>query len=149
MNNSTSSQRYTLPSGRHDRVPAGVRRVRSPSYGQGASPLLVFLHGSGESGDGSADALALQAQQAIPRHIANDGWPDERPFVVLAPQHDDTADGSDYEHCDDGAFPGSCFNTTWHDLGHPSEAGCFTPDEVRDFITYAVSAYDVDPSGCP
>ena len=146
MNNSTSSQRYTLRPAGTTGSTLGYAEYLPPSYGQAPSPLLVFLHGSGESGDGSADALALQAQQAIPRHIANDGWPDERPFAVLAPQHEDTADGSDYEHCDELAFPGSCFNMTWHDLGHPSEAGCFTPDEVRDFITYAVSAYDVDRS---
>ena len=146
MDNSTSSQRYTLHPAGTTSSSLGYAEYVPPSYGDHPSPLLVFLHGSGESGDGSADALSLQAEQAIPRHIANDGWPDERPFVVLAPQHEDTADGSDYEHCDDVAFPGSCFNMTWHDLGHPSEAGCFTPDEVRDFITYAVGAYDVDPS---
>ena len=89
MDNSTSSQRYTLrPDGTTD-SPLGYAEYLPPSYGQAPSPLLVFLHGSGESGDGSADALALQAEQAIPRHIANDGWPDERPFVVLAPQHED------------------------------------------------------------
>ena len=31
------------------------------------------------------------ASQAIPRYIVNDGWPDNRPFVVLAPQHEDAA----------------------------------------------------------
>ena len=91
MNNSTSSQRYTLRPAGTTGSPLGYAEYLPPSYGDDPSPLLVFLHGSGESGDGSADALALQAEQAIPRHIANDGWPDERPFVVLAPQHDDTA----------------------------------------------------------
>ena len=147
MNNSTSSQRYTLHPDGSTASPLGYAEYLPPSYGDAPSPLLVFLHGSGESGDGSADALALQAEQAIPRHIANDGWPDERPFVVLAPQHEDIGGGSDYEHCDEVAFPGSCFMTTWHDRGHLStEAPCFTPDEVRDFITYAVGTYDVDPS---
>ena len=146
-NNSTSSQRYTLhPDGTTD-SPLGYAEYVPPSYGQAPSPLLVFLHGSGESGDGSADALALLAETAIPRHIANDGWPDERPFVILAPQHEDIGGGSDYQHCDNVAFPGSCFLTTWHDRGHLSaEAPCFTPDEVRDFISYAVDAYDVDPA---
>ncbi len=147
MNNSTSSQRYTLRPAGTTGSPLGYAEYLPASYGQAPSPLLVFLHGAGESGDGSADALALQAEQAIPRHIANDGWPDERPFVVLAPQHDDIGGGTGYEHCDDVAFPGSCFLTTWHDRGHLSaEAPCFTPDEVRDFITYAVGTYDVDPT---
>ena len=110
MTNSTSSQRYTLRPAGTTGSPLGYVEYVPPSYGDDPSPLLVFLHGSGEGGDGSADALAVQAEQAIPRHIAYDGWPDERPFVVLAPQHDDTADGSDYEHCDAVAFPGSCFN---------------------------------------
>jgi len=147
MGNSTSSQRYTLRPAGSTESPLGYVEYVPPTYGQAPSPLLVFLHGSGESGDGSADALAVQAEQAIPRHIANDGWPDERPFVVLAPQHDDVGGGPGYEHCDGVAFPGSCFLSTWHDRGHLSaEAPCFTPDEVRDFITYAVGAYDVDPS---
>ena len=147
MDNSTSSQRYTLHPDGSTGSPLGYAEYLPPSYEETPSPLLVFLHGAGESGDGSADALALQATQAIPRHIANDGWPDERPFVVLAPQHEDIGGGSDYEHCDEVAFPGSCFMTTWHDRGHLSaEAGCFTPDEVRDFIAYAVATYDVDPS---
>ena len=149
MNNSTSSQRYTLRPTGTTASPLGYVEYVPPSYGQGPSPLLVFLHGSGEGGDGSAEALALQAEQAIPRHIANDGWPDDRPFVVLAPQHEEPAggDGTGYEHCDGVAFPGSCFLTTWHDRGHRStEAPCFTPDEVRDFIAYAVAEYDVDPT---
>ena len=147
INTSTSSQRYSLHPDGSTGSPLGYAAYLPPSYSAEPSPLLVFLHGSGESGDGSPDDLELLALQAIPRYIATNGWPDERPFVVLAPQHDDTAQGSDYEHCDDVAFPGSCFNTTWHDLGHPSEAaGCFTPDEVHNFIAYAVTAYDVDPS---
>ncbi|MEO6413913.1 MAG: hypothetical protein ABIO48_15095 [Pedococcus sp.] len=146
-NNSTSSQRYTLRPAGTTGSPLGYAEYLPAPYGQAPSPLLVFLHGAGESGDGSADALALQAEQAIPRHIANDGWPDERPFVVLAPQHDDIGGGTAYEHCDDVAFPGSCFLTTWHDRGHLSaEAPCFTPDEVRDFIAYAVAEYDIDPA---
>lgn len=146
MDNSTSSQRYTLRPDGSTESPLGYAEYLPPSYGAAPSPLLVFLHGSGESGDGSADALALQAAQAIPRHIANDGWPDERPFVVLAPQHEDTGVESGYEHCFDAVFPGSCFSTTWHELGHPEEAGCFTPGEVHDFIAYAVATYDVDAS---
>jgi len=146
MNNSTSSQRYTLHPEDSTESPLGYAEYLPPSYGDAPSPLLVFLHGAGESGDGSADALALLALTAIPRHLVNDGWPDERPFVVLAPQHEDTGVASDYEPCFDAALPGSCFMTTWHELGHPEEAACFTPDEVRDFIAYAVATYDVDPA---
>lgn len=147
MDNSTSSQRYTLHPDGSTESPLGYAAYTPPSYGQGPTPLLVFVHGAGESGDGSADALARLALQAIPRYIANDGWPDTRPFVVLAPQHEDTAQESDYEHCFDVAFPASCFLTTQHDLGNPTPGSpCATPDELRDFITYAVNAYNVDPA---
>ena len=33
-----------------------------------------------------------------------------------------------------------------HDLDHASPAFCTTPDEVHDFIEYAVDHYNVDPS---
>src|SRR5689334_6105523 len=33
-----------------------------------------------------------------------------------------------------------------HDLGNPTPGSvCFTPDEVHDFISYAIGAYDIDP----
>ena len=147
MNNSTSSQRYTLRPAGTTESPLGYVEYVPPSYGQAPSPLLVFLHGSGESGDGSADALALQADQAIPRYIANDGWPDSRPFVVLAPQHEETSQAADYGHCDNVDFPGSCLTATQHDLGNPDDNSfCITPTQVHDFIAYAVANYNVDPA---
>ena len=33
-----------------------------------------------------------------------------------------------------------------HDRNHASPAFCTTPDEVHDFITYAVAHYNVDPT---
>ena len=148
MDNSTSSQRYTLRPAGTTESPLGYAEYLPPSYGQAPSPLLVFLHGSGESGDGSADALALQAEQAIPRHIANDGWPDERPFVVLAPQHDDTGRGQRLRALRRRRLPRLMLHD---DAARPAvtpapRPSCFTPDEVRDFIAYAVAAYDVDPA---
>jgi poly(3-hydroxybutyrate) depolymerase len=147
LNNSTSSQRYALRPVGTTASPLGYAEYLPPSYGQAPSPLLVFLHGAGEGGDGSADALARQTAQAIPRHIANDGWPDARPFVVLAPQHDGNLDDSAYQHCFDLPFDGSCLMRTQHDLGHPRTGSfCATPNEVHDFIAYAVAKYNVDPS---
>jgi predicted peptidase len=56
-------------------------------YGDGtARPLLVFLHGTGEAGNGSVDSLRAVLRLGIPRLIADGGWPAERPFVVLMPQ---------------------------------------------------------------
>jgi poly(3-hydroxybutyrate) depolymerase len=144
---STSSQRYSMHPAGSTASPLGYAAYLPPSYGGSPSPLLVFLHGSGESGDGSADALTVMDNQAIPRYIANNGWPDSRPFVVLAPQHEETSQATDYGHCDTVDFPGSCLMATQHDLGSPDDNSfCITPTQVHDFIAYAVSAYDVDPS---
>jgi predicted esterase len=117
---SDSSDRYTVHPEGTTASPLGYVEYLPPDYADaGASPLLVFLHGFGENGDGSAEQLDLLTATAIPSFIAFDGWPAERPFVVLAPQH---------EFPDESAPP------------------CFTPDEIRSFLTYAVATYDIDPS---
>src|SRR4029077_7743639 len=128
--------------------PMGYAEYLPPQYGQtGPSPLLVFLHGSGEGGDGSADQLQALAGAAIPSYIAHDAWPAERPFVVLAPQHSVSGDLSPYSVCEGIEFGASCAVTVQHDLGNPTPGSvCVTPQEVHDFIAYAVAAYDVDPN---
>ena len=145
---SDSSQRVTLHPAGTTNSPLGYGEYLPPDYdAAAASPLLVFLHGSGESGDGSAEQLQLLANTAIPAAIEFDGWPNDRPFVVLAPQHQQPTDFSAYEDCDQVPFSGSCYLTRQHELGNPSGGSvCFTPVEVHDFIAYAVDAYDVDPS---
>jgi poly(3-hydroxybutyrate) depolymerase len=145
---STSSQRVALhPAGPTD-SPLGYGEYLPPDYhDDGLSPLLVFLHGARESGDGSAEQLTHLAWNAIPRYIAYDGWPDDRPFVVLAPQHRVPDDTSAYSVCDGVPFGASCASTTQHKLDHPVDGSvCFTPDEIEDFLTYAVAEYDVDPA---
>jgi poly(3-hydroxybutyrate) depolymerase len=144
---STSSQRYTVHPVGTTAAALGYGEYLPPSYGGAPSPLVVFLHGSGESGDGSADALSVMAGQAVPKYIVNDGWPDNRPFVVLAPQHNASDANPAYMGCDGVEFPGSCYLTTQHNLGNPPDASvCFTPREVHDFIAYALSTYDIDPT---
>jgi predicted esterase len=146
---SDSSQRVTLHPAGTTQSPLGYGEYLPPDYGDaGKSPLLIFLHGSGESGDGSAEQLQNLANTAIPAYIEFNGWPNDRPFVVLAPQHNlTTPDPDPYAACDPDPFPGSCALTLQHDLGHPDPGSlCFTPDEVKGFIDYAVANYDVDPS---
>ena len=147
MGSTDSSQRYTLHPDGTTESPLGYAEYLPPSYQAGNSPLLVFLHGAGESGDGSAEHLNWLEHTAIPADIATDHWPAEQPFVILAPQHQDTSDQADYTECDGvEKYSGSCYLTRQHDLGHPTPGSlCVTPDEIHDFITYAVSAYDVDP----
>jgi poly(3-hydroxybutyrate) depolymerase len=85
-----------------------------PGYGDGTKrPLLVFMHGVGENGDGSLAQLQRLLMHGPPKIIRNNQWPAERPFIVLSVQH-------------------------------PGE-GCPSATEVRDFITFALASYDVDP----
>src|SRR5690606_9342484 len=58
-----------------------------PAYEQGSSPLLVFTHGAAWTGDGSEVALQEVLDVGPPNLIATDAWPNERPFIVLAPQN--------------------------------------------------------------
>lgn len=97
----------------------GYYEYLPPSYSaSGAkSPLLVAFNGYGENGDGTPGALAYLLYTGIPRFIDVGGWPTDRPLVVLAAQHVES--------------PG---------------LGCTTPDEVHDFIAYAVARYNVDPT---
>ncbi len=60
-----------------------------PDYDERGSarfPLLVFLHGRGESGDGGARELRHVLAHGPPRLIDEGRWPDGRPFIVLSPQ---------------------------------------------------------------
>jgi predicted peptidase len=145
---SDSSQYQTLrPIGSTD-SPAGYTEYLPPSYtSTGApSPLLLFFHGYGETGDGSPEAVERLLFAGIPKYINVDGWPTDRPFVVLAPQHVEEPPGFDFSSCDGATFGGSCNMQVQHDLGNVQPAFCTTPDEVHDFIDYAVAHYNVDPS---
>jgi predicted esterase len=115
---STSAGRLLKrPLGTVGGAPLGYLEYLPPDYGHGAaSPLLVALHGSGQSGPGTAASLGRLYQLGIPPLIRNNQWPDSRPFVVLAPQHDALA-----------------------------PAVCITPTELANFLSFAVAHYDVDP----
>jgi predicted esterase len=145
---SDSSQGYSLRPVGSTASPLGYTEYLPATYPEaGGSPLLVFLHGAGESGDGSAEQLGFMEWQGIPRFIANDGWPEDRPFVVLSPQHEIAGDVSWFDQCDGVEFPGSCGMGLQHDIGHPLPGSfCMTPTEVAAFIDYAVGAYQVDPN---
>jgi predicted peptidase len=144
---SGSAERLTARPAGTTASPLGYQEYLPPGYGEEPHPLLVFLHGVRASGDGSAAELENLLRTGIPRLIAEDAWPADRPFVVLAPQHDVPADDSIVDACADVENLGSCFAEMQHDLGHPRDASpCMTAGEARDFLTYAVDAYDVDPS---
>jgi predicted peptidase len=131
-------------------APLGFLEYLPPGYGDGeAVPLLVALHGFDGSGDGSSTDLQNLFETGIPQMIQNDDWPEDRPFVVLMPQHDSAlAVGMDepYSSCDDQTpWIGSCVMEVQHSVGSPAGGSlCMTPAELHDFIAWAISAYVVD-----
>ncbi len=148
----------TTGTGSHSRLTArpsgdtgaslGYYEYLPPDEGS-AMPLLVFLHGYDESGDGSAADLSRLLVTGIPRLIAEDRWPADRPFVVLAPQHLLPAPGTRdpaYLTCELRSHSGSCSMAVQHRKGNPpADSLCTTPEEIAGFLAFAVDRYDVDP----
>jgi predicted peptidase len=128
-------------------APAGYYEYLPPGYGDGTpKPLLIFLHGFGGNGDGSASQLNNLFDGGPPQLIHNGLWPSDRPFVVLAPQHPAPPDDPAYAPCDQATYEGSCVMMIQHKKGHPAGGTpCTTPAEVERFLTYAVAHYKVDP----
>lgn len=114
-----SSSRLTArPIGSVPDAPLGYLEYLPPGYGDGVMrPLLLYLHGSGESGDGSAEQLPRLANNAIPWLMTRDVWPADRPFIVLMPQHQEQ-------------------------LGSP----CMEPSEIARFLRFSLDHYDADRS---
>ena len=114
---STSHQRLRKrPLGSVEDAPLGYVEYLPPAYGRRDMPLLVALHGSGQSGAGDAQSLSQLYELGIPLLLRDGDWPDSLPFVVLAPQH------------------------TWQ-----APAVCITPDEIAAFLAFALDHYEVDP----
>lgn len=87
---STSSQRLTAkPVGTTDAA-LGYWEYLPENYGAEPLPLLVFTHGAGWMGDGSQSTLETTLKDKdwpLVSLIRDDRWPNQRPFVVLAPQN--------------------------------------------------------------
>ncbi len=81
-------------------------------------PLLVFLHGSEEYGDGSEAQLPKVLKNGIPTMIAAGEWPAELPFVVLMPQY------------------------SFAEANGP----CALNDEIESVIEWADRTYRIDPA---
>ena len=106
------------PLGTVDGAPLGYLEYLPPEYENAEPrPLLIALHGSGQSGAGDSASLAQLYEFGLPPLIRDNRWPDKRPFVVLAPQHQQV-------------FP----------------AACITPAEIDEFLTFALAHYRVDPT---
>jgi predicted peptidase len=126
----------------------GFYEYLPPSYSTAGarSPLLVALNGYGKNGDGTPGGLQNLLGTGIPRFIDVGGSPTGRPLVVLALQHVEEPPGFDFSPCDGVQWGGSCSMQLQHDRNSASPAFCTTPDEVHDFISYAVAHYNVDPA---
>lgn len=84
----SSSRHVARPAGTVPGTSSGYWEYVPPHYGNGDRyPLLVFWHGLGENGDGSLAALAKVPSNGPPRLVKEDLWPEDRPFIVLSPQH--------------------------------------------------------------
>lgn len=81
-------------------------------------PLLVFLHGSGEAGDGSETQLRQVLKNGIPSLIAAGEWPTALPFVVLMPQYSSAE----------------------------ANGPCALNDEIESVIAWAAETYRIDPA---
>lgn len=95
-------------------APLGYIEYAPPSVGDGTAPLLVFFHGSEESGDGDESSLSSLFATGIPRVLENNAWPEDRPFIVLMPQFGPTS-----SHCTDSG-------------------------QINDFLQFAIDYYPVD-----
>ncbi len=84
--NAASSRFTAHPIGSGD-ANLGYWEYLPPSYPENPAPLMVFTHGAAWTGDGSESALQELLDVGPPNLIANDAWPNERPFIVLAPQN--------------------------------------------------------------
>ena len=128
--------------------PLGYYEYLPPGDGSGAKkPLLIFLHGFGENGDGTSAQLPnVISNSGIAYYIANNGWAADRPFVVLAPQHN-FIESPEFPYPCDVPFGGSCLMQHQHDYGNPLPAGsaCWAPSEVHAFLDYALAHYKRRP----
>lgn len=100
-------------------APLGYLEYLPSGYDDGESrPLLVFLHGSGEAGDGSEAALRLVEKLGLPQLMAAGDWPEDQPFVVLSPQYGTEA----------------------------AEGDCDTAADIAEFLEFALQHYRIDAS---
>nr|HPM32500.1 PHB depolymerase family esterase [Chryseolinea sp.] len=85
-------------------------------------PLLIFLHGQGERGDGTNSLTVLNKvlNTGIPKLIKDKKWNPTNPMLVVSPQY---------------------FDAT----GVPTNWGGGNPEVLKEFIKYMIDHYRVDP----
>ncbi|MCF6262198.1 MAG: hypothetical protein L3J24_01185 [Xanthomonadales bacterium] len=85
--NNTPSDRHTAMALGSTGAGQGYYEYLPPGYelGEQEYPLLLFIHGLGENGDGDSQLDRVLAN-GPPRLINNNSWNESLPFVVLSPQ---------------------------------------------------------------
>ena len=128
--------------------PMGFYEYLPPSYQAAGSksPLLLAFNGYGENGDGTAAGLTTLLGTGIPavhRHRRMADRPPARGPCAAARRGATRVRLLPVRRRRMG---GSCSMQLQHDRNNASPAFCTTPDEIHDFITYAVAHYNVDPA---
>ncbi|MFO0665394.1 MAG: hypothetical protein U0174_15675 [Polyangiaceae bacterium] len=83
-----SSRQRQVPKSSATAPPNGYVEYLPRCYSaQKPVPLMVFWHGLGENGSGEANELGKVLANGPPKLIAANKWADDRPFIVLSPQH--------------------------------------------------------------
>lgn len=132
--------------GRTD-APLGYWEYLPPAYGDEPAPLLIALHGSNGPIQGHPSLDYAMGGDNLPDLIQSDEWPEDRPFVVLAPLHVVIGDRETFGAACKNPMDATCAFQFEHDIEHDvPHPLCHTPDEVHDFIAFAVEEYDVDPA---
>ena len=122
---SNSPTAYDVPQQRHIKWPIGTKYSEQGFWEylpreyetRENSPLIVFLHGLGENGNGNDIDLNKILNHGPPTLINQNTWlTDQNPtgdvFIVLSPQN--------------------------------SKGDCHQPDDVHEFLTWAIDEYNVD-----
>jgi pimeloyl-ACP methyl ester carboxylesterase len=79
-------QRWWATLKRRTRQPTLPYLISLPRRSTALSPMILFLHGSGECGDGGPELARVQAT-GLPRRLnTREGLPADFPFIVLMPQ---------------------------------------------------------------
>ncbi len=125
----------------------GYDEYLPPSYTPNGpkSPLLLFFNGSGENGDGTR-RLSTNCSWPASRSTSTSaaGTPPDR--SSCSPCSTSRSLASTSRRARRSPWGGSCGMQLLHDRGNVQPAPCTLPDEVRDFIGYALANYNVDPS---
>ena len=137
-----------LPSSTHEKgdrgAPMGYYVSMPDDYmPDGSTPALIALHGCCQMDEPDVSVLT---REPVP-NAAQAGIVGLDEMAIFAPQHVTVADPESWNKWCPDAPDSSCGFQLQHDHGDDlQDPPCTTPDEVHDFIDFAVREYRVDPN---